>query len=55
VAHLQADPEAVVEPAGGIRREVLAKTAVGDERERLSQRWRELDKNLDVFAARRRR
>jgi crotonobetainyl-CoA:carnitine CoA-transferase CaiB-like acyl-CoA transferase len=27
--------------------------AVGEERERLWQRWRELDKNLDAYAARR--
>jgi hypothetical protein len=32
---------------------VLGRAAVGDERERLWQRWRELDKNLDGFAARR--
>ena len=51
--NLQAHPEAVVELAGGIRREVLGKAAVGDERDRLWQRWRELDKNLDGYAARR--
>ena len=50
--NLQADPEAVVELAGGIRRDVLGRRAVGEERERL---WRagELDKNLDSYAARR--
>ena len=48
-----ADPQAVVELAGGIRREVLARPAVGGERERMWQRWRELDKNLDGYAARR--
>ena len=47
-----ADPQAVVELACGIRREVLARPAVGEERERLWQRWRELDKNLDGYAAR---
>jgi hypothetical protein len=52
-ATLQADPRAVVELVGGIRREVLARPAVGGERERLWQRWRELDKNLDSDAARR--
>ena len=51
--NLQARPEAVVDLAGGIRREVLGRAAVGVERERLWQRWRELDRNLDGFAARR--
>ncbi len=51
--NLQADPQAVVELAGGIRREVFGRPAVGGERERLWQRWRELDKNLDSYAARR--
>jgi deazaflavin-dependent oxidoreductase (nitroreductase family) len=51
--NLQAHPEAVVELAGGQRREVLGRAAVGGERERLWQRWRELDKNLDDLAARR--
>jgi F420H(2)-dependent quinone reductase len=51
--NLQADPKAVVELSGGIRREVLGRAAVGEERERLWQRWRELDENLDGFAARR--
>ena len=51
--NLQADPQAVVELAGGIRREVLGRVAAGDERERLWQRWGELDENLDGYAARR--
>jgi deazaflavin-dependent oxidoreductase (nitroreductase family) len=51
--NLQADPEAVVELAGGIRREVLGRRAAREERERLWQRWRELDDNLDSYAARR--
>ncbi|HYU93860.1 MAG TPA: nitroreductase/quinone reductase family protein [Actinomycetota bacterium] len=51
--NLQARPEAVVEMAGGIRRDVLGRAAVGGERERLWQRWRELDQNLDGYAARR--
>jgi deazaflavin-dependent oxidoreductase (nitroreductase family) len=51
--NLQANPEAVVELAGGIRREVIGRAAVGGERQRLWQRWRELDKNLDSYAARR--
>ena len=49
----EADPQALVELAGGIRREVLGRAAVGEERRRLWQRWRELDKNLDGYAARR--
>ena len=51
--NLQARPEAVVELAGGIRRDVLGRAAAGGERERLWQGWRELDKNLDGYAARR--
>jgi len=51
--NLQADANAVVDLAGGERREVLGRAASGDERERLWQRWRELDKNLDSYAARR--
>jgi deazaflavin-dependent oxidoreductase (nitroreductase family) len=51
--NLQAHPEAIVELAGGIRREVFGRAAVGEERERLWQRWRELDQNLDGYAARR--
>jgi F420H(2)-dependent quinone reductase len=51
--NLQAHPEAVVELAGRIRREVLGRAAVGEERERLWRRWGELDQNLDGYAARR--
>ena len=51
--NLQAHPEAVVELAGGLRREVLGRAATGAEREPLWQRWRELDRNLDDYAARR--
>lgn len=51
--NLQADPRAIVELAGGSRHEVLGRRAVGRERERLWQRWRELDRNLDSYAARR--
>jgi len=51
--NLQAHPRAVVELAGRVRREVLGRAAVGEERERLWQRWRELDENLDSYAARR--
>ena len=51
--NLQAHPEAVVERAGGIRREVLGRAAVGLEREQLWQRWREVDDKLDGYAVRR--
>ena len=51
--NLQANPEALVELAGGIRREVRGRAAAGEERDRLWQRWRELDKDLDDYAARR--
>ena len=51
--NLQAHPEAIVELAGGIRREVRGRAAATDERERLWQRWREFDQRLDGFAARR--
>ena len=51
--NLQAHPDAVVELARGIRRKVRGRPAVGDERERLWQRWREIDQNLNGFAARR--
>jgi F420H(2)-dependent quinone reductase len=51
--NLQAHPEAIVELAGGIRREVLARAAVGEDRERLWKLWRDQNQNLDDFAARR--
>ncbi len=51
--NLQNQPEAVVELAGGVRREVIGRAAVDGERERLWQGWREIDRNLDGFASRR--
>ena len=51
--NLQADPKAVVELAGGNRREVVGRAAVGEERDRLWQRFREMDAKLDHYAARR--
>jgi deazaflavin-dependent oxidoreductase (nitroreductase family) len=51
--NLQSEPHAVVELAGGVRFEVPARRAVGAERERLWQGWRELDERLDSYAARR--
>jgi deazaflavin-dependent oxidoreductase (nitroreductase family) len=50
--NLQANPDAVVDLRDG-RREVRARAAVGEERERLWQQWRVIDKNLDAYAARR--
>jgi deazaflavin-dependent oxidoreductase (nitroreductase family) len=50
--NLQANPRARVQLAGETR-DVVAHAAAGDERERLWERWRVLDKNLDGYAARR--
>ena len=51
--NLQANPGAVVDLPGGVRRDVVGRQATGEERQRLWQRWRELDQNLDSYAARR--
>ena len=51
--NLQAHPDAIVELAGGERREVRGHAAAGEDRDRLWQRWRELDEHLDGYAARR--
>jgi deazaflavin-dependent oxidoreductase (nitroreductase family) len=50
--NLQAQPEARVDLAGS-RRSVKGRAAQGEERSRLWDRWREIDKDLDDFAARR--
>jgi len=50
--NLQAKPEAVVEVEGD-RLEVTGRAAKGDERSQLWDRWRQIDKNLDQYAARR--
>jgi F420H(2)-dependent quinone reductase len=50
--NLQAHPEARVELANGAR-EVVAHAATGQERVRLWDRWRSMDKNLDGYARRR--
>lgn len=52
--NLQAQPRATVELADG-RRRVTARAAQGEERERLWERWRQIDKGLDGYAARRSR
>jgi len=48
--NLQAHPDAEVRLADGPRL-VRARAAAGDERARLWARWREIDKNLDAYAA----
>ncbi len=50
--NLQATPDVEVETPDG-RQPVTGRAAEGDERERLWQRWREIDKNLDAYASRR--
>jgi hypothetical protein len=48
--NLQAHPEASVDLAGG-GRAVRGQAAEGEERSRLWDRWREIDTNLDGYAA----
>ena len=48
--NLQAHPDAEVRLADGPRL-VRARAAAGGERSRLWARWREIDKNLDAYAA----
>ena len=50
--NLQAHPEVSVDLVDGSR-SVRARAAAGEERSRLWDRWREIDKDLDDFAARR--
>lgn len=50
--NLQAHPDARVELPDGPRL-VTARAAAGEERERLWDRWRQIDKDLDAYAARR--
>ena len=50
--NLQAHADAHVEHPDGPR-EVTARAAHGDERDRLWARWREIDQGLDTFAAQR--
>lgn len=51
--NLQARPSAVVQLSGQEPRAVRAREATGDERDRLWQRWAEVDDGLDGWAARR--
>lgn len=48
--NLQANTDAFVETSAG-RHEVTGRAAVGEERSQLWARWREIDENLDGFAA----
>ena len=50
--NLQDHPDAIAQTRDGAR-EVHARRAQGEERERLWYRWAEIDKNLDDYAARR--
>ena len=50
--NLQARPEARVRLVDGTR-DVVARAATGEERDRLWKRWQELDDDLDGYAARR--
>ncbi|MFN8159977.1 MAG: nitroreductase/quinone reductase family protein [Solirubrobacterales bacterium] len=50
--NLQAHPDARVDLSGA-RRPVRARAARGEERRRLWERWREIDRDLDAYAARR--
>jgi deazaflavin-dependent oxidoreductase (nitroreductase family) len=48
--NLEAHPEASVDLYDG-RRAVVGRAAGGEERSRLWDRWREIDSNLDAYAA----
>ncbi len=50
--NLQAHPKVTVNVGRGPVA-VIGRAAEGEERERLWNRWREIDKNLDAYAARR--
>jgi F420H(2)-dependent quinone reductase len=50
--NLQARPDVTVDLVGGSR-QVAGRAAQGEERERLWAQWRQIDKNLDAYAARR--
>jgi len=50
--NLSAQPDAMLDLVDGSR-PVTSRAALGDERERLWARWRDLDDNLDAFAAQR--
>jgi F420H(2)-dependent quinone reductase len=49
--NLRAQPDAVVRLADGRERAVRARAATGAERDRLWERWRTVDKDLDGYAS----
>ena len=49
--NLEANPDATVKLAHEEPRPVQARAATGDERDRLWNRWRELDTGLDAYAS----
>jgi F420H(2)-dependent quinone reductase len=51
--NLEAHPDAVIRLTGQEPRPVRARAAVGEERDRLWQRWAAVDHDLDAYAARR--
>jgi F420H(2)-dependent quinone reductase len=51
--NLEAHPDAVVRLTGQEPRPVRARLAEGDERDRLWQRWRAINPQLDAYAGRR--
>ena len=51
--NLEATPDASVRLSGQPPHPVRARPATGDERDRLWQRWRTLDPQLDAYASRR--
>lgn len=51
--NLEAHPDATVRQAHQQPRDVHARLANGDERDRLWQRWAQIDVGIDAFAARR--
>jgi hypothetical protein len=48
--NLEAHPDAVIRIKGRPERRVRARRADGDERDRLWQRWAEIDEGLDAYA-----
>lgn len=48
--NLEADPNAVIRTPDGRSRQVRARLAVGDERERLWQRWLAIEPEDEAFA-----
>ena len=48
--NLEAHPDAVVRLTGEVPRRVRARLAVGDERDRLWQRWVAVDPRIDAFS-----